>query len=50
MSRFTESLVEDAALVWLEILGFAVKNGPEIASGEARQRVLVKHATAQMGN
>ena len=31
---FTESTVEQAALTWLEGLGFAVLNGPEIAAGE----------------
>ncbi len=31
---FTESVVEDAALAWLEELGYAVKHGPEIAPGE----------------
>lgn len=31
---FTESLVEDAALGWLESLGCAVKQGPEVAPGE----------------
>jgi type I restriction enzyme R subunit len=30
----TESTVEDAALLWLRELGFAVKHGPEIAPGE----------------
>jgi len=30
---FTESLVEDAALAWLESLGYTVKHGPEIAPG-----------------
>ncbi|MFI5397299.1 MAG: type I restriction endonuclease subunit R [Candidatus Binatia bacterium] len=34
MSRFTESIVEDAALGWLKGLGFAVKHGPQIAPGE----------------
>jgi len=34
MPAFTESVVEDAALAWLESLGFAVKHGPEIAPGE----------------
>ena len=34
MSRaFTESVVEDAALAWLEGLGYAVLHGPEIATG-----------------
>ncbi len=28
---FTESVVEDAALAWLESLGYAIKHGPEIA-------------------
>ena len=32
--KFTESVVEDAALAWLESLGYAVKHGPEIAPGE----------------
>lgn len=31
---FIESVVEEAALVWLESLGYAVKHGPEIAAGE----------------
>jgi type I restriction enzyme R subunit len=34
MSRFSESVVEDAALSWLQSLGWTVKNGPEIAPGE----------------
>ena len=34
MTNFTESVVEDAALAWLESLGYAVKHGPEIAPGE----------------
>ncbi|MCE7937921.1 DEAD/DEAH box helicase [bacterium] len=36
MSRaFTESVVEQAALAWLEALGYAVLHGPDIAVGEA---------------
>ncbi len=36
MSRaFTESVVEQAALAWLEALGYAVLHGPDIAAGEA---------------
>ena len=31
---FSESVVEDAALAWLEELGYAVLHGPEIAAGE----------------
>ena len=31
---FTESIVEQAALGWLEHLGWTVKHGPEIAPGE----------------
>lgn len=31
---FTESNVEEAALAWLESLGYEVKHGPEIAAGE----------------
>ncbi len=33
MSGFTESVVEDAALAWLESLGYAVLHGPDIAAG-----------------
>ena len=35
MSSFTESIVEDAALAWLESLGYEVLHGPEIAAGES---------------
>jgi len=31
---FTESVVEDAALAWLEALGYPVLHGPAIAAGE----------------
>jgi type I restriction enzyme R subunit len=34
VSRVTESIVEDAALGWLEELGYAVLHGPDIAAGE----------------
>ena len=34
MTAFTESVVEVAALAWLEALGYAVLNGPTIAAGE----------------
>src|SRR5258706_11318192 len=34
MTAFSESVVEDAALAWLECLGYTVKHGPEIAPGE----------------
>ncbi len=34
MSSFTESVVEHAALAWLESTGWAVRNGAEIAPGE----------------
>ena len=34
MKNFSESAVEEAALAWLEVLGFAVKYGPTIAPGE----------------
>ena len=33
MSGFAESVVEDAALAWLEALGYAVLHGPDIAVG-----------------
>ena len=31
---FTESIVEQGALAWLDSLGWAVKNGPDITPGE----------------
>ncbi len=31
MTTFTESTVEDAALAWLESLGWSVAHGPAIA-------------------
>ncbi|MBU4404015.1 MAG: hypothetical protein L6428_08830 [Candidatus Aminicenantes bacterium] len=34
MSNFTESIVEDAALEWLQGLGYSILHGPEIAVGE----------------
>jgi type I restriction enzyme R subunit len=34
-SRFTESVVEEAALAWLETLGYDIVAGPDIAPGEA---------------
>lgn len=33
-AAFTESVVEDAALAWLEGIGYAVAHGPDIAPGE----------------
>ena len=30
---FTESIVEDGALAWLESLGYAVVHGPDISPG-----------------
>jgi type I restriction enzyme R subunit len=35
VSAFTESVVEQAALAWLESLGWSVKHGLQIAPGEA---------------
>ena len=34
MSGFSESVVEAAALAWLESIGWQVRNGAEIAPGE----------------
>lgn len=34
MSAFTESVVEEAALAWLDSLGWTVRHGVEIAPGE----------------
>ncbi len=33
-SSFTESVVEQAALAWLESIGWRIRNGAEIAPGE----------------
>jgi type I restriction enzyme, R subunit len=33
MAHFVESVVEDAALAWLEALGYRVLHGPDIAVG-----------------
>jgi type I restriction enzyme R subunit len=33
-TTFTESVVEDAALAWLEALGYAVLHGPDVAAGQ----------------
>jgi type I restriction enzyme R subunit len=35
VATFTESIVEDATLAWLEELGYEILHGPEIAVGEA---------------
>lgn len=34
MADLTESVIEQAALAWLESVGWSVRNGAEIASGE----------------
>ncbi|MGE4159665.1 MAG: type I restriction endonuclease, partial [Planctomycetota bacterium] len=34
--NFTESIVEDAALAWLETLGYTLLHGPDIAYGEPK--------------
>ena len=39
MGRFTESVVEDAALEWLEGMGYSVAHGPDIAhDGDSPER------------
>jgi type I restriction enzyme R subunit len=35
MAGFTESIVEEAALAWLDGLGWAIAHGPDIAAGAA---------------
>lgn len=35
---FTESVVEDAAIAWLESLGYAVLHGPDIVPDETRMK------------
>ena len=34
MTAFTESVVEQAALAWLESVGWQIRNGAEITPGE----------------
>jgi len=34
VATFSESVVEEAALAWLEGLGYAIRHGPAIAPGE----------------
>jgi len=34
MTAFTESVVENATLAWLESLGYAFLHSPDIATGE----------------
>ena len=42
MTGLNESHIEDAALAWLESLGYAVLHGPDIAAGElSAERVIV---------
>lgn len=36
MTTFTESVIEDAALVWLAALGYAVLDGPDIAANQRK--------------
>lgn len=42
----TESVVEDAALAWLESLGYSVLHGPGIAAGELRAKDVKRIAGA----
>ena len=35
MTAFTESVVEEAALAWLDGLGYAIRHGPDILFGES---------------
>ena len=38
VAQLTESVVEEAALAWLESVGWWVRSGAEIALGEKRGR------------
>ena len=38
---FTESVVEQAALAWLESIGWVVRNGAEVAPGESYGQVVL---------
>ena len=39
MTTFTEAVVEEAALAWLESLGWRVTHGLEIAPGESKSEL-----------
>jgi type I restriction enzyme R subunit len=42
-ATFTESVVEEAALAWLESLGYSILHDPDIAPGEPlAERLLAK--------
>lgn len=40
MQSFTESVVEQAPLAWLENLGYAVLHGPDIAPEAAAEQIM----------
>jgi hypothetical protein len=42
VGAFTESVVEDVPLAWLESLDYAVKHGPEIPPGAPNERTAEK--------
>lgn len=44
-SQFTESVVEQAALAWLESVGYTILSGPEIAPGESEAERVVGRCT-----
>lgn len=48
MIAFTEFVIEQAALVWLESIDWTVKDGAEIAPGDARPEGDVDHAMRQI--
>ena len=37
-NSFTETVVEDAALAWMESLGYSILHGTEIAPDELREK------------
>lgn len=44
MTTFTESVVAQAALAWLECLGWSVRQGLEIAPGKSRAERIIGRA------
>ena len=46
MTAFTESVVEEAAIAWLQELGYAYLPGPNIAPGEGTRRGRLEAGTA----
>lgn len=45
MTAFTESVVEQAALAWLESLGWQIAHGPDVSLYQPGAERIVRRAT-----